>query len=62
MDIKDILLSFVQDAGRLKIDEITSYGYKIDFLFHLDKNKRIIPPPKTDEKAMIPTGIDRYVC
>lgn len=49
IDVKEMLLSFVKDQKLLKIDHVTPYGYRIDFVLHFDKQRRPVPAPTDDQ-------------
>lgn len=40
-----MLLSFLKDQKLLKVDHVTPYGYRIDFVLHFDKLRRPVPEP-----------------
>lgn len=42
-----MLMSFVTDKTSVKMDEVTPYGYRIDFVIYLDQNRKIVPSPST---------------
>lgn len=48
VDIKNMLTSFLMDQNLIKIDQVTPYGYRIDFVLHFDANHRPVPVPKHD--------------
>lgn len=58
MDVKNMLLSFFANQSLLKVDHVTPYGYRIDFVLHFDQNQRPIPVPKQDG---IYDNITKYV-
>lgn len=42
-----MLLSFLTDQNHLKIDHVTPYGYRIDFVLHFDQNNKPVSVPKS---------------
>lgn len=48
VDIKQMLMSFVGEQSHLKIDHVTPYGYRIDFVVHFDSNYTAVPVPKRE--------------
>jgi hypothetical protein len=52
MDVKNFLLSLIPETSLLRINHITPYGYKIDFVLHLDRLKNFIQPPKNGDSLM----------
>lgn len=44
-DIRSMLVTYLKDQQLLKIDQVTPYGYRIDFVLHFDKNRRPVAAP-----------------
>ena len=44
-----MILSILPDANSLKIGQITPYGYQIDFVLYLDRNRKPVPVPQSDD-------------
>lgn len=53
-----MLIAYLKDHQLLKVDHVTPYGYRIDFVLHFDKNRKPVPtPPEIDT---INDGLDKY--
>lgn len=48
-DVKHVLVNFTTDENLVKVNHITPYGYKIDFVLYFDKEKRLLPPPTLND-------------
>ncbi|KAL5276542.1 hypothetical protein ACFFRR_002016 [Megaselia abdita] len=44
-DVKNYLKDVIKDDKYLRVNHVTPYGYRIDFLLHFDRNKQPIQPP-----------------
>ncbi|XP_037052423.1 FAST kinase domain-containing protein 1, mitochondrial isoform X2 [Bradysia coprophila] len=51
-DVKQVLIEYVTDEKLLKIDHITPYGYRIDFVLYIDANKTVMIPPKLNDPVL----------
>lgn len=51
-DVKQVLLDYATDAKFLKIDHITPYGYRIDFVLYIDAKKNLMIPPKLNDTIL----------
>uniref|UniRef100_A0A1B0EVM3 Uncharacterized protein n=1 Tax=Phlebotomus papatasi TaxID=29031 RepID=A0A1B0EVM3_PHLPP len=47
-DVHEILHSLTTSRDVIRVNHITPYGYRVDFVMHFDHLKRLIPPPKSD--------------
>lgn len=54
-----MLISFLKDQKLLKVDHVTPYGYRIDFVLHFDKQRRPVAAPADDIR--ITDNIDKYL-
>lgn len=52
-DIKSMLMSHLKDQQLLKIDHVTPYGYRVDFVLHFDRNRKPVPPPREESAAAV---------
>lgn len=50
-DIKTLLGAYLKDQQLLKVDHITPYGYRIDFVLHFDQNRKPVPAPLEEDSA-----------
>lgn len=38
-------MNYIEDETLVKVNHITPYGYRIDFVLYFDKNKKLVAPP-----------------
>ncbi|GAB0092173.1 uncharacterized protein DMENIID0001_071490 [Sergentomyia squamirostris] len=48
-DVHEILHSLSTSRDVVRVNHVTPYGYRVDFVMHFDHLQRLIPPPKTSE-------------
>ncbi|KAJ6633535.1 FAST kinase domain-containing protein 1, mitochondrial [Pseudolycoriella hygida] len=48
-DFKRILIDFIVDEKLLKVNHVTPYGYRIDFVLYFDKYKKLLKPPTLND-------------
>lgn len=54
-----MLVAYLKDQQLLKVDYVTPYGYRIDFVLHFDKHRKPVQPPRDIDT--VNDGLDKYV-
>lgn len=51
-----MLVSYLKDHQLLKVNHVTPYGYRIDFVLHFDKDRKPVAPPRDDQATSTVTS------